>query len=823
MTDIELTEGRPDQCPDPASDETLRELGDYRIIREIGRGGMGVVYEAEQVSLSRRVALKILPTSAVLDKRQLQRFKNEAQAAAMLHHPNIVPIFGVGSDRGVHFFAMHFVDGPTLADIIKELRSRTDLAGRSTDTGAKALESTGKVAQNENAKAQAAPLGDTNASHALARLSTEQSTASPAYFRSVVRLAIQVADALQHAHELGILHRDIKPSNLLFDERGNVWVTDFGLAQVRGDAELTLTGDLVGTLRYMSPEQALAKRIPVDHRTDIYSLGVTLYELVTLTPAVRGADRQEILQRIAFEEPHPPRRVNKRIPVELETIILKATAKNPASRYDSAADLAEDLRNFLDDKPIRARRATIAERAFLWSRRHRTLVGAALLLLVVVAIGSSVAAITIAAARNQAERNAESERLARGEAERQRQGAQAALFREAKARKDESTARTDAERQKEIAQQNFRQARQAVDDFYTKVSQSTLLEAAGLQPLRKELMDAALEYYKSFAAQSNDDPVIRAELAKTYFRVAEITNSTGRAHEAIITLGQAADLIADLSSKYPDRTDWKFALPGVYTGPRFLTNTSFTPADGLAGVRTLQRLIPMYEAFVRDHPDVPGFQSDLAGFLFYYGIVTRSVARPTAIKAFQQAHGIWEQLHVADPKSPFYRCELARICLYSDSYYDVAGAEQLLRQGKQALDELVAESRDVREHRMLLAQTCGSLAGLLRRSNRPDEAEELYRQTVRLGMQLVRESPASYEVSQAARVVSMVAMFFKEQGRNDEAEKTLQQGIDLFTEILDEVPVKAAYRKNLEEQLDQMLKAIEVMRQRAQSDTLPKN
>jgi serine/threonine protein kinase len=173
---------------------------------------------------------------------------------------------------------------------------------------------------------------------------------------------VQAAEALEHAHQLGVVHRDIKPANLLLDHRGHLWVTDFGLAHSQNQAGLTLSGDLVGTLRYMSPEQALAQRVTIDHRTDIYSLGATLYELLTLEPAYHGHDRQELLRQIAFEEPRPPSHYSKAIPVELETIILKAIEKNPAERYATAQEVAEDLERFLKDEPIRAKRPTLLQR-----------------------------------------------------------------------------------------------------------------------------------------------------------------------------------------------------------------------------------------------------------------------------------------------------------------------------------------------------------------------------------------------------------------------------------------------------------------------------
>jgi tetratricopeptide (TPR) repeat protein len=200
-----------------------------------------------------------------------------------------------------------------------------------------------------------------------------------------------VAGALEHAHQQGVVHRDIKPSNLMLDARGKVWVTDFGLARVESAASLTVTGDLVGTLRYMSPEQALAKRVVIDHRTDVYSLGATLYELLTLEPVFGGKDRQELLRQIAFEEPMPPRRWNRAIPGELETIVLKALEKNPADRYATAQDFADDLERFVKDEPIRARRPSLAQRARKWARRHRGLVRtAAALALVVLLVGGAL-------------------------------------------------------------------------------------------------------------------------------------------------------------------------------------------------------------------------------------------------------------------------------------------------------------------------------------------------------------------------------------------------------------------------------------------------
>lgn len=324
-------------------------LGEFRIVREAGRGGMGVVYEAEQLGLNRRVALKVLPLAAALDPRQRQRFQVEAQAAALLQQEHIVPVYGVGCDRGIAYYAMQFIAGRSLADWIAEQR------------GLLGPPPSGSGSRNR------------------------------ADFRLAAGWGLHAAEALEHAHGIGVLHRDVKPSNLLVDDRGHLWITDFGLARFVQDDDptLTRTGDLVGTLRYMSPEQLRGDRAVVDHRCDVYALGASLYELLTLRPAFDGRDRSEILQRILHDEPPAPRRIDPAIPRDLETIVLKAMAKEPAPRYASARAMAEDLRRFLDDQPILARRPGLPERSLRWARRHRNVLATAVgVLLLSMAVGA---------------------------------------------------------------------------------------------------------------------------------------------------------------------------------------------------------------------------------------------------------------------------------------------------------------------------------------------------------------------------------------------------------------------------------------------------
>ena len=366
------------------------QLGDFRILREVGRGGMGVVYEAVQESLGRHVALKVLPGPHGGNPSYLERFRREAQAAACLHHTNIVPVFGVGDHDGVPYYAMQFIQGQGLDAVLDELKrlrqGETDANPSATGVASLAHSlCTGQfVAQAEAASAASAVTLE-DSSLAL------MSTAGGVYCRSVARVGQQVAEALAYAHRQGILHRDIKPANLLLDSRGAVWVTDFGLAKREGADDLTGTGDLVGTLRYMAPERFRGQGDP---RSDLYGLGMTLYEMLMLRPAFADSDRLQLMERVRHAEPPRPRKIDPRIPRDLETIVLKALAKEPAQRYASAEQMAEDLGRFLADRPIRARRASFVEHGWRWCRRNPLLSGltsAVVVLLLVLTVGSLIA------------------------------------------------------------------------------------------------------------------------------------------------------------------------------------------------------------------------------------------------------------------------------------------------------------------------------------------------------------------------------------------------------------------------------------------------
>lgn len=373
-----------------------RQLGEFRILREVGRGGMGVVYEAVQESLSRHVALKVLPPQARTNGIYLERFRREAQSAARLHHTNIVPVFGVGEHEGVAYYAMQYIAGQTLESVMQELRRFRYSQATTVKPGAHvALSEVAQellsgtfnpLVQTNNCPTTPHESGTWTVRSGAGQASLHPSQCSQAqYFRNVAEIGVQVAEALAYAHGQDVVHRDIKPSNLMLDLGGTVWITDFGLAKAEDSADLTSPGDILGTLRYMSPEQLDGQ---ADSRSDVYSLGITLYELVTLRPAFDDPMKARLLDDIRQQEPPAPRRVEPQIPRDLETIILKAIAKEPARRYQTAMGLTEDLRRFLADRPVKARRASRLEHAWRWCRRNRGMatLGAFLLLLVCVVI-----------------------------------------------------------------------------------------------------------------------------------------------------------------------------------------------------------------------------------------------------------------------------------------------------------------------------------------------------------------------------------------------------------------------------------------------------
>lgn len=468
-------------------------LGDFQIVRELARGGMGIVYEAIQLSLGRRVALKVLPFAANLETRHLQRFKIEAQAAALLHHTHIVPIYAVGCERGLHFYAMQLIQGDSLATVIKQLREREGRSQKKVSSSnihdPSPLPSATPAFQSLGNDGETRGETSFNSTLDVSRtLTGDGLVLNEHYCRRVAHLMVQAAEGLDHAHQSGVVHRDVKPANLILDATGNVWITDFGLAQLQSDNGITRSGDFVGTFRYMSPEQMSGQRTVIDHRADIYSLGATMYELLTLESAFPAENHQELLYQVLHAEPRKLRQWNQNIPPELETIVLKALSKNLADRYRSAGDFAADIKRYLDNKPILAQRPSLVDRAKKWSRRHPSVVIAGAILLFAIAVASLVSNRLIVLEQRRTEEALDREKDRANEAEK-----------------------------------SFQQAREAVNALF-QISQEELVDKPGIEGTRKRILEIVLSYYEDFIEQSRNDAASQAELSRVQSEVQKILN-----------------------------------------------------------------------------------------------------------------------------------------------------------------------------------------------------------------------------------------------------------------------------------------------------------
>jgi serine/threonine protein kinase len=587
--------------PVPGGEGTSRvQLGDFRIIREVGRGGMGVVYEAEQISLGRRIALKVLARQGLAGSSHLQRFLFEARAAARLHHTNIVPVFGTGEQDGVYYYAMQFIRGRGLDVVFAEIRagasdSATIILTASAEPRTAPVSGVAKpegavVTDRPRAEAEAVPDAEDPSAGIVTNLARGRTLVS--YYQAVARVGADVAEALAYAHSQGILHRDIKPSNLLLDVDGTVWVTDFGLAKAAEADGLTETGDLMGTLRYMAPERFEGWSNP---RSDIYSLGATLYELLTLRPLFDEPNRAKLMKMVAHEAPTAPRKLDPAIPRDLETVVLKAIAREPEQRYASAEQMAEDLRRFLADRPILARRTGGLERLWRWSRRNPALAGSIASLFLFLVLGCAGMTVLWRLAEGQRSR---ADQLY----DQSRQSWLLALKHQA-----------EAHSQGERAEASFVKARAAVDELLTQVSESQLLNVPGLQPLRRDLLRSALNYYEDFVRQRGDDPTLKAGLAAGQLRLAKIQHELGARVQSDETMRQA---------------------------------------------------LAMHELALRDRPVDLGLRDGLAQCCVHLGIGALDPLHPTmsgdeALRLFDRAITVWEELRQVEPASTVYLGELA--------------------------------------------------------------------------------------------------------------------------------------------------------------------
>jgi serine/threonine protein kinase/predicted Zn-dependent protease len=791
----------------------LRQLGDYQILREVGRGGMGVVYEAQQLSLSRHVAIKVLPAHALLDPRQLGRFQREARSAAKLHHTNIVPVFGVGEQDGLHYYVMQFIKGLGLDVVLDELRRLRQPCGKEAVTLGDAPGRPTNITRGVSAVDVARGLlsgvfrlpepdvdptmapgvspawsgpGDVGATFSVRLADTsatihlpgqkEGSTLSESgnqYWQSVARVGVQVADALAHAASQGILHRDIKPSNLLLDDTGNVWVTDFGLAKAASDTDnLTHTGDIVGTLRYMAPERFNGQG---DLRSDVYSLGLTLYELLALQPAFDETDRNKLVKQVMHDEPVRPRKLNPGVPRDLETVVLKAIARDPEQRYASAQDLAADLQRFTDDEPIQARRQTQLERYWRWARHNPgiAVLGAALTAVLVVAtVVSLLAAGHFNRLRWNEAQAAQSERDARDREAKERAEAE-------QARKAADDSRAQAVKALQKAEENFAKARSAVNDYLTAISDDPRLKESGLSALRAQLLQSALGFYQEFLKERANDPALRQEVAGIYCKVGQIYSDLGKPEPANQSYAQSRRLYEALAADAPDNPIFQDGL-----------------AKALFGLNQNDQAIALWEKLVR--PDDPRYHADL-GWAYNTAAIMAAKDRTKELEFLRKALATREQLVKLRPDDPEARRGLAAslnniaVALGSPSkwalWFETEREAERLSLYRRAVEQMEVAYRLLPNDPLtvrglvVLVRNVALTSKLL---GHEDEATAAYRRVIAVLERRSRDNPdlagtqgsVNGQTVAAETVITYQALvaYLRELGRLDEAARVVRQG-----------------------------------------------
>jgi serine/threonine protein kinase/tetratricopeptide (TPR) repeat protein len=757
----------PSCAADAQADFAGSRLGDFRLLREVGRGGMGIVFEAEQISLGRHVAVKVLPSAAALDERHLQRFHNEVQAAALLQHPHIVPVLAVGQDHQTHYFAMQLIDGDSLAAYVADLSGWVH-AGSKAPTLLLSPSPEPSPAAPANGAATVVWHADPEEGiYRLNPLATRAPGRDREYFQKVGRLLIQAAEALDHAHQAGVIHRDVKPANLLVDAQGELWITDFGLARLSSSPGVTATGDLLGTIRYMSPEQAQAMRVPVDHRTDIYGLGVTAYELLAFQPAFAGDRPQDLLRRIATEEPTRPRKLNPAVPAELEAVVLKAMEKNPADRYATAQEFADDLSRFLVDRPVRARRPSVWRLTARWTRRHAGMVvftasaAAAVLLVLVVAV--CTLAVKNEDLKRERDKVAGLLQLAEQNATEAKQNAQ---------RAEHNAAR--ATRNGQRVAQTMNEVLMTMADSRLKQDPRWVNKAAGV-------LDRARKMYQEQAADADGDLQLQLDVTLGYHQVGSAYGFLGRYDQSFAVHRQAADLAESLVK----------AMPREFI-PRVLLAMSHREIGALylnLGQRD-QATAAFQQALADWERPVPMQMCPYEGSLTNAGLADLEAAAgqgPAAAKHYRAAIALRGPLLAAQPGIAPHRWYLAAWRRGLGSVLlqlgERAEATSQLRLAWQLAERLVKDHKDVEEYQLEFTRSSSHLAALYEVRD-PKAAERYLRQALETGGALSAASPGvpGYRQGLAEFNFRLGELAFVA-GRHDEALTHFGRARELFTAL----------------------------------------
>ena len=708
-------------------------LGEFRLLERIGGGGMGVVYRAEQPSLDRTVALKLIRPEQLYFPGARERFRREVLVAAQLSHPGIVPVHSVGEEDGVPYFTMEVVQGASLAEIIESLAGRDPARLAAADLRA----AVGCAADARSEHNPPRPPGGT-------------------WVEACIDIARQVAQALGHAHRRSVLHRDIKPSNVLLDREGRALLCDFGLASSRGEERLTRAGTFVGSLPYMAPELLEGGR-EADARADVYSLGVTLYELLTLQNPFLSERSDQIARRVQAGERARPREWNARISGDLETVVLTAMDVDPERRYASAEALAQDLTNVLEHRPISARPASARLKAWRWTQRHpgwATAVG----LGVLVVVGGPLAF-------------AVQQRAARVSIEAQKQ---------------------EAERQRNWAEADFRRALEALD-LLTRVGSEDLEHVPRAGRARQRLLHAALEFHLDFLEQRGDRPELVERTARSYLSAGRIHSSLGQYEDGRAALEQSIARFEEL----PDPSvDQRRELAEAYGWLAGIRDSVGQPQESIAAEG---RAIEILTALVEQPDALPQDRVSLATRRVALASGIRSDGRPA--EAERILVDVRADLEALAPRVEVRNAlagalnELAQCAVdqgrWADAVEPFHSAVAVLTEfaEERSLDRYIADSA-------MAARA--SLAVVLNELDRPDEALEQLRVAATLGESLVRDYP-SFPAYQNKLMIAYVniASIYRETGRRELAREPTLRAKELGERLLMDFPDSVQYAMNV--------------------------
>jgi serine/threonine-protein kinase len=596
-----------------------------------------------------------------------------------------------------------------------------------------------------------------------------------------------VCNAIAYAHSRGVLHRDIKPGNVIVGKYGETLVVDWGLAKAvgrldpgsaPGDRTLvpssssglaeTLPGSALGTPAYMSPEQAAGELDRIGPRSDVYSLGVTLYCLLTGRPPFLSDDAGMILRQVQQGEFPSPRTLDPSIDAALEAVCLRAMALAPEDRYGSCRALAEDVERWMADEPVTAWRQPLSERARRWVRRHRPVVtgAAALLVTAVVALGTGTILLRAANERVREQRD-------------------------------------EARKQRGLAQEGFREARQAVDEYFTRVSENTLLDSPvpGMQPLRKELLETALRYYRGFHARSRDDPALRAELARAIYRVGRINELVGGSDETLAAYEEARSLGERLMGDHPADTTVRLDLARASRcAGRMLAQRMGQPGAGLARLRTA---VTLGEALVLEQPGNAEFQNELATCYVDLGASLRTRKETEGeLPSLEKAQLIWDRLAAVEPR---FRLQQAQTLSAIGNSYSQAGNAAFalvhLERARDLLGKISQDSPGRIDVSQDLAETWRRIGWVHRGfTHRAEDARDAFRHSGEIWDRLARENPAVARIQWLSAAANYwVADVLAEAGRSGEAVRVLQPALEKAERIFATDPRDSARGEELAE------------------------